>query len=65
MYSNKLGIAHTIEIADETKTQEIKVSVLTYALYVQNDNSQPDSMKTLGKALYLYNRAAVDKFGGE
>ena len=65
VYSNKLGITHTIKIADETKTQVIKVSVLTYALRVQSDASQPDSMKTLGKALYLYNRAAVAKFNGE
>ena len=68
VYSNVLQNTHTYSITcgtgdpDETNTYTITASVLTYARSCAiKDGSK--TVNDLGKALYLYNRAAVEAFG--
>ena len=67
-YSNVLQNTHTYSITfgtddpNETNTYTITASVLTYARSCAiKDGSK--TVNDLGKALYLYNRAAVEAFG--
>ena len=48
-------------LSDGTNTYTITASVLTYARSCAIKSSEKDS--SLGKALYLYNQAAVAAFG--
>lgn len=67
VYSNALQNTHTYSITcgtdepNETNTYTITASVLTYtrSCAIKDDKAISD----LGKALYLYNRAAVEAFG--
>ena len=67
VYSNKLQNTHTYSITygtdapNDSNTYTITASVLTYARTCANKSSKAES--DLGKALYLYNKAAVDAFG--
>ena len=63
VYSNKLQDTHTYTVSDGTAggTYTITASVLTYARSCANKSKESES--NLGKALYLYNRAAVAAFG--
>ena len=63
VYSNKLQETHTYSISDSTSTYTITASVLTYARSCAIRDDRPDTMKNLGMALYLYNDAAVKRFG--
>ena len=59
--ARKLGDEFTFTIARGTASYDVTVSVLTYArscMIYGNENQ-----KNLAKALYLYNQAAVAKFG--
>ena len=60
--ANKLNKVHTLKISDGTTTEQLKVSVLTYARSVILNSNEQD-MVTLAKALYLYNQAAIARFG--
>ena len=56
-----LDIPHTFTITDGTDTYTVTASALSYAYTsVKNGN---EARRNLGKALYLYNQAAKDKFG--
>ena len=56
-----LDIPHTFTITDGTDTYTVTASALSYAYTsVKNGN---EARQNLGKALYLYNQAANDKFG--
>ena len=66
VYSNSLHDTHTYTVSDGTNTYEITASVLTYARSCVNKKGTTEDIKNtrdLGKALYLYNRAAVTAFG--
>ena len=63
VYSNKLQETHTYSISDSTSTYTITASVLTFARSCTIRDDGPDTVKNLGKALYLYNAAAIDRFG--
>ena len=64
VYSNRLQDEHIYSIAcNGSEAQTITMSVLTYARSCTRKSSKKES--DLGKALYLYNRAAVAAFGGE
>ena len=61
VWSNRLQDTHTYSVSDGTNTYTITASVLTYArsCAIKSDETEIN----LGKALYLYNRAAVAAFG--
>ena len=59
--SNRLQDAHTYSVSDGTNTYTITASVLTFARAIANKSNIAYS--NLGKALYLYNKAAVAAFG--
>ena len=59
VYSNKLHLPHTITVSDGTDTITVNASVLSYAWVVLANNGEES---TLVKAVYLYNRKALDKF---
>ena len=59
--SNKLDVVHRLSISDGSTTYTMKVSVLTYARSSVINGTE--ARKNLGKALYLYNIAAKNKFG--
>ena len=61
VYSNRLHDPHTYTVSDGTNAYTISMSVLTYARSCAIKNKKTES--DLGKALYLYNRAAVTAFG--
>ena len=61
VYSNHLQDTHTYAISDGTDTYTVTASVLTYARACANRSAEKES--DLGKALYLYNKAAVAAFG--
>ncbi len=61
VWSNRLQDAHEYSISDGDSTYTVSTSVLTFARSCAvNDN---EDARALGKALYLYNRAAVNAFG--
>ena len=62
VYSNHLQDEHTYTVSDGTNTYTITASVLTYARACAIKSNENES--NLGKALYLYNKAAVAAFGG-
>ena len=61
VFSNRLQVAHEYTISDSEKTCKLTISALTYArsCAIKSD----EKVTNLGKALYLYNRAAVKAFG--
>ena len=61
VYSNHLQDTHTYSVSDNTNTYTITASVLTYARSCAIKSDEATS--NLGKALYLYNKAAVAAFG--
>ena len=61
VWSNRLQDAHTYSVSDGTNTYTITASVLTYARSIANKSSITES--NLGKALFLYNKAAIAAFG--
>ena len=59
--SNRLQDVHSYSVSDGANTYTVTASVLTFARsYVVNGNEKESN---LGKALYLYNKAAVEAFG--
>ena len=60
VWSNHLQDTHTYSVSDGTDTYTITASVLTYARSCAIKNIKEES--DLGKALYLYNQAAVSAF---
>ena len=58
--SNQLHNAHIYSISDGTNTYTVTASVLTYARSVARKSDK--ALSDLGKALYLYNRAAITAF---
>ena len=71
VFSNRLQDAHTYtvstgDVPDSANSYTITASVLTYARSCANKKGTTKAIKNtrnLGKALYLYNRAAVAAFG--
>ena len=63
VWSNRLQDEHTYSVSDGTNTYTITASVLTYARSCVVKENGPEAVVNLGKALYLYNRAAVAAFG--
>ena len=61
MYSNHLQDPHTYSVSDGTNTYTITASVLTYVRSCALKADQ--KVSDLGKALYLYNKAACEAFG--
>ena len=61
VWSNRLQVAHAYSVSDGTNTYTISASVLTYARSEAIKSADRDTQ--LGKALYLYNKAAVAAFG--
>ena len=61
VWSNHLQVAHEYAISDGDSTYTITASALTYARSCANKSDETTA--NLGKALYLYNRAAVAAFG--
>ena len=61
VWSNRLQDAHTYSVSDGTNTYTISASVLTCARSEAIKSAERDT--NLGKALYLYNKAAVAAFG--
>ena len=61
VYSNRLQDTHTYSISDGTSTYTVTSSVLTYARACAYQNNT--NLVNLGKALYLYNKAARAAFG--
>ena len=61
VFSNRLHDPHTYSVSDGTDNYTISASVLTYARSCAIKKNENESR--LGKALYLYNRAAVAAFG--
>ena len=61
VFSNHLQYTHKYSVSDGTYTHTITASVLTYARSCTIDSDETES--DLGKALYLYNQAAVANFG--
>ena len=61
VYANHLQDVHEYSVSDGTNTYTIEASVLTYARSCARKSDEKTS--NLGKALYLYNRAAVAAFG--
>ena len=61
VYANHLQDVHEYSVSDGTKTYTIEASVLTYARSCARKSDEKTS--DLGKALYLYNKAAVAAFG--
>ena len=61
VWSNRLQDVHAYSISDGESTYTITASVLTYArsCLIKTD----ENVINLGKALYLYNRAAIAAFG--
>ena len=59
--ANELDTAHRFTISDGTNSLTIVCSVLTYAKMAAE--SKTEALADLGKALYLYNRAADAYFG--
>ncbi len=64
VYSNRLQDTHTYSVSDGTNTYTITASVLTYARSCVIKKKATEAEKNIGKALYLYNKAAVAAFGG-
>ena len=60
VYSNHLQDTNDYSISDGTNTYTISMSVLTYARSCAGKADKAES--DLGKALYLYNQAAVAAF---
>ena len=60
-YSNHLQKTHKYSVSDGTNTYTVTASVLTYARTCARKSAEVES--NLGKALYLYNKAAVAAFG--
>ena len=60
VWSNHLQDTHTYSVSDGTDTYSITASVLTYARSCAIKSNKKES--DLGKALYLYNQAAVSAF---
>lgn len=56
----RLQDTHDYSISDGTNTYTITMSVLTYARACTLKNDE--KIVNLGKALYLYNQAAVEAF---
>ena len=66
VYSNHLQDVHTYSVSDGKDTYTITASVLTYArscAIKKGTGKAIDNERSIGKALYLYNRAAVAAFG--
>ena len=64
VYSNHLQDEHVYSLAcNGSAAQTITMSVLTYARACARKKNKKES--DLGKALFLYNKAAVAAFGGE
>ena len=63
VYSNRLQDTKTYSVSDGTNTYTITASVLTYARSCVVKSNATDEEINLGKALYLYNVAAVAAFG--
>ena len=61
VYSNHLQDTHTYSISDGTNTYTLTASVITYARACAIKSNKKES--DLGKALYLYNQAAIEAFG--
>ena len=61
VWSNHLQVAHEYTISDGDSTHTITASALTYARSCANKSDETTA--NLGKALYLYNRAAITAFG--
>ena len=61
VYSNKLQVEHTYSVSDGTNTYAVTASILTYARACAMKSNDLES--NLGKALYLYNLAAIARFG--
>ena len=61
VYSNHMQDTHTYSVSDGTNTYKITASVLTYARACTKKDDE--DVINLGRALYLYNRAAVKPFG--
>ena len=59
--ADALDTAHSFTVTDGTKSYTVTVSVLGYARTAIERGS--DAMADLGRALYLYNRAAENYFG--
>ena len=61
VWSNRLQDVHAYSISDGESTYTITASVLTYArsCLIKTD----ENVINLGKALYLYNQAAISAFG--
>ena len=62
VYSNHFQDKHVYSVSDGTVTYEITASVLTYARSCAIKSEE--NVSNLGKALYLYNKAVCDEFGG-
>ena len=60
VWSDHLQDAHTYSVSDGTNTYTVTASVLTYAHAYTIRGKENES--SLGKALYLYNQAAVAAF---
>ncbi len=60
VYSNHLQDTNDYSISDGTNTYTITMSVLTYARSCAGKAEK--EVSDLGKALYLYNQAAVSAF---
>ena len=63
VYSNRLQDMHTYSVSDGADTYTITASVLTFARSCVIKKKGTEAEKNIGKALYLYNRAAVAAFG--
>ena len=59
--ADALDTAHSFTVTDGTSSYTITVSVLGYAKAAIERGSE--AMANLGRALYLYNRAAESYFG--
>ena len=63
VYSNHLQDTRIYSVSGGGKTYSITASVLTYARSCVFKDNATDEEINLGKALYLYNQAAVEVFG--
>lgn len=61
--ADALGDLHSLAVADGSDTYTIHVSVMTYARACAVNGAE--ARKNLGKALYLYNEAAISQFRQE
>ena len=63
VYSNHLQDKHRYVVRKGDEWYKITASVLTYARACALQSNE--KVSNLGKALYLYNKAAVEAFGTE